>query len=131
MKHKIKQLGLKYYGVDPTEKSRKVAILIHRQSIAYILKTELKMSYEAISFLFELDHATMIHSVKVVKNELKRTHNEHINRLKNLAFWMSKLDELQTSEEDYYILCSKINIYVTLENGFTKEEIEMWRGMMV
>jgi len=65
----IKKEVLMYYSVgmeDIMSKSRESTITQARQVLAVLLKSKTSLSYAAVGLIINRDHATIMHSVKVI-----------------------------------------------------------------
>lgn len=58
------------YHVDLMSKTRRRSIVTARNAFYYILKTQYGVTYQEIGYVFDKNHATIIHGVKATRNLL-------------------------------------------------------------
>jgi chromosomal replication initiation ATPase DnaA len=67
---KIKKVVEHYFGIENIEKkTRKKEWRKPRQIASHLTKRSTKLSLQAIGEIYDVDHATVLHSITVVENE--------------------------------------------------------------
>ena len=127
-----------YYKLDEDynkSKSRKTDVVLGRQMAMYLVRKHTNMSLSRIGSFFNKDHATVLHSVKVIDNYMfyhKERKQEvwELNRI--IKFKSAAINEDLNWKNEYYYIdldeFSSLRMGTTdqaiLMKGFTNEEVE-------
>ena len=63
-----------FFGVNPRRirtKTRQQSVCFPRQVIYYLLREQVQLHYQTIADAFNVDHGTVIHGVRVVKDRME------------------------------------------------------------
>jgi len=111
------------HSVNPLKKSREERYVIPRQCLLYILHKKYKQTSIHIGRLAGKDHATIIHSCKVLDNALYWRDAKYIEAINN---WSEIFTEvLPNSEETKQELTDRITLMLlgTILSNDSKEEV--------
>lgn len=124
---KIIQIIEDYYKINIRENSRKREFVLPRQIAMYFIDIYVKVSMQKNASLFNMNHATVVHSKKVVQRIIKSKLKYDIeakNDIETLRPKILKTYEIVSKDHKKYLLKSEITDLVYNMNEEDLEELK-------
>lgn len=100
IRRELNRISIMNFGYSVFSRSRKKEMVFHRQTVMYIMHDiqgySLYASGEICCCTNPFDHATVLHSAKTVRSELKI----YEKRRENLRYWMGIVNQIMQTHRD-------------------------------
>lgn len=88
----------KSYGVNPLSPTKQRVVVIPRQCLSFILKNKFTTTYQEVGSYLNVNHATIIHGERQVKDRMSVLDKEFVSAVNNWATIFEKVmpDDIRT-----------------------------------
>ena len=85
------------YNLNPLENTRRESVIIARQCLSFILHQKYKQSPSHLGRMIGKDHATILHSTKVVNNALEWSDVQYVDEINK---WSTIFDDVMPNSHE-------------------------------
>jgi hypothetical protein len=116
------------HSLNPLEKTRRESVIIVRQCLSYILYKKYRQTCSHLGSIMECNHATILHSARVVDNALEWKDNLFIQEINNWAKIFTEV--MPNSEETKSELVETINNHLNTTMLSPESKIDVLKKVM-